>query len=230
VHITVTTAKVPIPNGDGAQATIDQPTTVGVLSSVTTTLRAAASDDLTAFGKQLADMKCGDACGNCGGACAPIFQAKWISGRADEHVVSGRWVFTTYFPGAAHPFDAYQSLIVDAQTGRVIDVTALFAHSSLNALAATARPLLSQALNATTYCAPSGSVAQDTFDSGVAPTADNYQAVAVVASGLAVAMPEGQLAAMACGGFHVTVPWSSVRSALSPLGLAIADGTALPAS
>ncbi len=231
VTITVTKTQVAIPNGKGAKASMDQPTVTGVPTAVTTTLRDAATQALASFGARIPQLGCaGTSCSQCSPACAtPSFTGQWISGRADQGIVSGRWVFTAYYPGAAHPYDADQSLIVDARTGRAIDPWALFAGAGLTPLADAAKPLLQNALATRDGCAVASSTfAQQMFDSGVAPKADNYQAVAVVSSGLAVATSSGQISSYACGGFHVVVAWSNVRDSLSPLGQAIASGQSLP--
>ncbi|HEX7107511.1 MAG TPA: DUF4232 domain-containing protein [Acidothermaceae bacterium] len=233
MHITVTKTQVPIPNGDGAKARIDQPTAVGADAKVTDAIRRPAEDDLAAFGAQLPQLGCaGATCGGCSAACStPIFSAQWTSGRADSTIVSGRWTFTTYYPGGAHPYDAYQSVIIDARTGDSIDPWALFANNSLTPLADAAKPLLLNAVNARSDCEVNGSAfAKQAFDDGVVPKPVNYQAVSVVASGLDVAMPPGQLSSEACGGFDAVVPWSAVRSSLSSLGQAVAADQALPAA
>ena len=231
VHITVTKTQVPIPNGGGAQATIDEPTVVGVDANVTEAIRNAERDDLAAFGTQLPQLGCvGTTCKNCSAACStPIFSAQWTSGRADSTIVSGRWTFTTYYPGGAHPYDAYQSVIVEARTGEPIDPWALFANNSLTPLSDAAKPLLLNAVNARSGCEVNSSAfAQQAFADGVAAKPVNYQAVSVVASGLDVAAPPGQLSSQACGGFDAVVPWSAVRSSLDSLGQAVAAGQALP--
>lgn len=229
-HITVTKTQVPIANGGGAKATIDQPTVVGTDARVTDAIRNAEEDDLAAFGAQLPQLGCvGTSCKGCSAACStPVFSAQWTSGRADSTIVSGRWTFTTYYPGAAHPYDAYQSVILNARTGDPIDPWALFANNSLTPLSDAVKPLLLNAVNARSGCEVNSSAfAQQAFDDGVAAKPVNYQAVSVVPSGLDVATPPGQLSSEACGGFGVVVPWSAVRSSLSSLGQAVAAGLPL---
>jgi hypothetical protein len=230
VRITVTAIQVPIPNGQGATATVDQPAVAGAAAAATETIRNVALNELAAFGMSLPPRDCGAACAGCSACSVPIFRAQWSSGRADSTIVSGRWAFTTYVPGAAHPYTWYQSVIVDPRDGDPIDPWELFDGNSLVPLAHAAAPLLQRVVGARAGCGvTTDSAGEQIFEDGVAPKPDNYRAVTVVSSGLEVTTAPAQLAAYACGDFEVVVPWGTIQSSLNDVGRALADGQPLPA-
>lgn len=218
IAVTKTRVNQPIVGGDGGTATYDKPTTHGLPAAVDAALRAPATDALAAFEKDLKNDPCTD-------VCTPAdFLATFAVGRSDTSIVSGTWTLLTFYPGAANPLTVLVGVTVRANDGTVIAPAQLFANGNLTPLVAVLRPALETKLKSI-GCDDFGT---EDYDQATAGTADNYQGVAVTASGLLVGISEEQVAAHACGSFEVPISWSAVRTGLSPIGQAVAAGTSLP--
>jgi hypothetical protein len=218
ISVTKTRVSQAIVGGEGGMATFDKPTTHGLPASVDAALRAPATNALAAFEKDLKNDPCTD-------TCTPAdYNATFAIGRSDTSVVSGTWTLLTFYPGAANPLTVLVGVTVNATDGAEIAPAQLFANGDLTPLVAVLRPTLETKLKSI-GCNDFGT---DDYDQATAGTADNYQGVAVTASGLLVGISEEQVAAHACGSFEVPISWSAVRAGLSPIGQALAARTALP--
>lgn len=211
----------PIAGGDGGTATIQRPTTHGLPVAVDAALRVPATTALTQFQQDLKANPCS------GSTCTPAdFLATFAVSRSDTAIVSGTWTILTFYPGAAHPETVLVGITVRASDGSAIAPAQLFTGADLGPLVTPVRAA-TEAYLTKIGCSDFGPAE---FDAATAGTVDNYQGVAVTASGLLVGISEDQVTAHACGSVELPISWSAVRAGLSPLGLAVAAKTALPAA
>ncbi|MBH0777183.1 RsiV family protein [Nocardia bovistercoris] len=120
-------------------------------------------------------------------------------------VVSGLLVVSTYGEGAAHPNNAYESHVTNADTGAAITLRDLFTdtQAGLNALAEQAAIEVPKTRAGDTY-----------FKSGIEATEFNYRLWLATPGGMEIHL--GEIASHAAGDIVITVPWSKLDSVLKP--------------
>ncbi len=144
-------------------------------------------------------------------------------------VASALFPVRALYPGG-NDGDRWLSLTVEVPTDRVVEVSDLFLRpaSGLKTLAAAAR----KRLLATNRCVADGvrrePELRSTFDDGTRPTPENFAHFALTPAGLAIGFKLGQVAGPPCGRAEATVPYSTLRSSLSPLGTRLVAGVRTP--
>jgi hypothetical protein len=144
-----------------------------------------------------------------------------VSGSTE--VASAMFPVRALYPGG-NDGDRWLSLTVEVPTGRVVEVSDLFAKpaSGLAKLAAAARARLL----ATNRCVAGGE--RKLLAEGTRPTAENFTHFALVPAGIAVGFQLGQVAESACGRVDATVPYATLRPSLGPLGRRLVAGVRTP--
>jgi hypothetical protein len=138
-------------------------------------------------------------------------------------VASAMFPVRALYPGG-NDGDRWLSLTVEVPTGRVVEVSDLFAKPAggLAKLAVAARARLL----ATNRCVAGGE--RELLAEGTRPTAENFTHFALTPAGLAVGFQLGQVAESACGRVEATVPYATLRPSLGPLGRRLVAGVRAP--
>ena len=136
---------------------------------------------------------------------------------ADEDLISVNFTEST-FTGGAHPNSNTTTLTYDLKAGRQVRLADLFkpgakylakiAEYSLNDLKNRKDPETGENMG----------IAQDIWEEGAAPTADNYSNWNVTKKGLLITFPAYQVAAYAYGPQTVIVPYSALKDIVRPDG------------
>ncbi len=136
---------------------------------------------------------------------------------ADEDLISVNFTEST-FEGGAHPNSGTTALTYDLKAGRALKLADLFKPGSkyLTTIADYATKDLQNRKDPES--GENMGIAQDIWEDGVKPTADNYSNWNVTKKGLLITFPAYQVAAYAYGPQTVIVPYSTLKDIARPDG------------
>lgn len=136
---------------------------------------------------------------------------------ADEDLISVNFTEST-FEGGAHPNSGTFTLTYDLKAGRPLKLADLFKPGSkyLAKIADYSKNDLQNRKDPES--GENMGIAQDIWEDGVKPTADNYANWNVTKKGLLITFPAYQVAAYAYGPQTVIVPYSTLKDIANPNG------------
>jgi hypothetical protein len=137
---------------------------------------------------------------------------------ADDNLISVNFVEYT-FTGGAHPNSGNFTLTYDLKAGRELKLADLFKPGSgyLSKIAGYALRDLKERKDPET--GENMGIAQDIFEDGAKPAAENYQNWNITKKGLLITFPPYQVAAYAFGPQTVIVPYTELKDIARPNGV-----------
>jgi hypothetical protein len=160
----------------------------------------------------------------------------------DRHLISASSVVVSAlipvleaYP-AGVPDEVWQSQTVEVPSGRpVVNLETLFSdpQRALSVVADATYGDVVSGKSVTDLCVQQVQghrVAGGPAPGGFAPTAANYKYFALIATGVAIGIPQGAVASDACGRVEVTIPYSVLDGYFNSLGRLLASGSRQPSS
>lgn len=178
--------------------------------------KASVMQSIAGFRKDLAGMTAADI-RRLGKDMGNYIEIGYMVEYADEDLISINFGEST-FEGGAHPNHGNFVLNYDLKTGRELKLADLFKPGSKYLSTISAYAIRDLQSRKDPESGENMGIAQDIWEDGAKPTADNYQVWNVTKKGLMITFPPYQVAAYAYGPQTVIVPYAALKD------IARADG------
>lgn len=144
---------------------------------------------------------------------ATDFVLGWSPLLVSPQIISIRFDYSTYFPGAVHPDYRTRTFNYDLKRQMVLETTDLFASSSLALpfLSTYARHALPQYLETI-----SGKETDEQIMQGTDPTIENFREVGITPNGIVVIFNPSQVTAYARGTIALPIPLADTNAFVTP--------------
>ena len=174
-----------------------------------------AMGSLAAFRKDLAGMTVADIrqMGEMGNYIEVFYNVEY----ADDDLISISFVEST-FTGGAHPNHNYVVLTYDLKAGRGLKLADLFKPGAKYLTTIADYAISDLKGRKDPESGDNMGIAQDIWEDGAKPTADNYRNWNITKKGLMITFPPYQVAAYAYGPQTVIIPFAKLKSIARPDG------------